>query len=95
MYLYMPISAYTECMMFAHTTNSSDGLGRPPLERHSSDYGNGSGRRNYGNSWGGGGSRGSGGRWGGGGGGGGRGPDMILTPEEWDKPLPRQDRVEA
>ncbi|CAI8052416.1 Putative ATP-dependent RNA helicase an3 [Geodia barretti] len=73
----------------------SDGWGRPPMERQYSDYGGG-GRRGYGGGWsGGGGRRGGegGGRWGGGGGG--RGPDlMAVSPEEWGKPLPRQDRVE-
>ena len=61
----------------------------------------GGGRRRYGSSYGGGWGGGGGGRrpdggpprWGGGGG---RGPDMTATsPEDWSKPLPRQERLET
>ena len=72
---------------------SSDGWGRPPLERHYSDYGGGR-RSSYGGGWGGGGPRGQSGgpRWRGGG----QGPDMMsVAPEDWSKPLPRQERLET
>ena len=88
----------SECSLFGMCFYSSEGWGRPPpLERHYSDYGGG-GRRGYGSGWGGGGGGrrgdgGGGGRWGGGGG---RGPDLTaMSPEEWIKPLPRQERLEA
>lgn len=71
----------------------SDGWGRPSLERHYSDYGGGR-RSSYGGGWGGGGPRGQSGgpRWRGGG----QGPDMMsVAPEDWSKPLPRQERLET
>lgn len=71
------------------------GGGRPPLQRHQSDYGTYGGGSN---SW----------RGGGGGGGWGgdagrrrsedyprsRGPPPSLSQDEWSKPLPRDERTE-
>ena len=70
----------------------------PPLQRHMSDYGP---RRDTWDSYGGGGGRRrGGGGWGGGGGDWGRrrsddlGPPRSGPREDWNKPLPRNERVE-
>ena len=85
-----PRNKFSVCLFVVLCVVRSDGWGRPPMERQYSDFGGG-GRRGYGGGWGGGGGGGGGRR----GGGGGRGPDlMAVSPEEWGKPLPRQERVE-